>query len=721
MSQVRAPYNFVPLSQHVFFPKLADDALVQDVPYADGLCGTFQVRVIAETPIFVRGTDTGDVAEFFTTPDGRFAIPGSSLRGMLRNVIEIASFGKLSRFNDDRYSMRDLNAGPYTRYMNGPRRIPKVTAAWLVKSDDPARPARLLPCHFGKVSHTALRAEANKRRVTLATRGENWASAKYTAWGVRSDRDWREACRVSVRMSGPPDRRAASAERGAPGEYRHLVNLGGEASGVLVFTGQAGAKQHEFVFYEGEAALREFIVSPEAYKDFEGIHSNRGQQNRTTSEPNEEWKFWKPRFERGEPIPVFALFEPRQDQVQLRSFGLAMMFRLAYRYRIGNAVRNAQPESSATGLDLAELLFGKVDGGSEGARSLKGRVSVGLAIAEQNPLPEPLINAVLAAPRPSFYPAYLEQGSDPNVPCTASVSPHDYKTLMTEGVRVRGWKRYRPQSPSGRADSGNRAERGSDRQADGTTFRPLPSETTFVATVRVHNVRPWELGALLWAMDFGGDPEARHGLGMAKPYGYGRVRLELVQATLERNDTKLGSVDLIGQKTEYVESFTNTMKTWCGEVGVPGGWAGSLQLEQLLACARPLPPESPLGEYMELREFARAKRSGWILPPATPPNPQRRPPPQSARPGPGRAPQRAGEPHRAATRITPRTPEQQDAEAERKELEAACREGKQIPILRRWIAEGGAKEERRRAIAKTIQVTRKMRQGYPDIIEWIEK
>jgi hypothetical protein len=122
---IPSPYNFVPLSRHVFFPDWAAQ-VSQDVPFSDGISGWFEIEVEAMTPIFIRHGEKprewneknpaevdrlrehwlqietaatpswpeDDWIDFFREPDGAYAIPGSSLKGALRLVLEIASFGK---------------------------------------------------------------------------------------------------------------------------------------------------------------------------------------------------------------------------------------------------------------------------------------------------------------------------------------------------------------------------------------------------------------------------------------------------------------------------------------------------------------------------------------------------------------------------------------------------------------------------------------------------
>ena len=120
MATIKAPFNFVPLSEKVFFPDWADQ-ISQDIPFSDGLSGTIELKITAESPIFVRNghnredkeAKNADYKSFSKTPDGKYFIPGTSIKGAIRNVLEIMSFGKMSKVADNRYSIRDLQLKEY--------------------------------------------------------------------------------------------------------------------------------------------------------------------------------------------------------------------------------------------------------------------------------------------------------------------------------------------------------------------------------------------------------------------------------------------------------------------------------------------------------------------------------------------------------------------------------------------------------------------------------
>ena len=116
-----APYNFVPLPNKVVFPEWADKISI-DRPFEDGISGTITVNYEAQTRVFIgngKHADNIDPIQNYKAANGKYAIPGSSLRGMLRSVIEIASFGKFNRVTDEALSVRDLANNFYSKQFTG--------------------------------------------------------------------------------------------------------------------------------------------------------------------------------------------------------------------------------------------------------------------------------------------------------------------------------------------------------------------------------------------------------------------------------------------------------------------------------------------------------------------------------------------------------------------------------------------------------------------------
>src|SRR5699024_2747893 len=93
-----APYNFVPFCE----TPLRRYANAAELPAHDRqdpalLSGSIRVTMTAETPLLVAGTREADdpkrSAEFYRGADGRYQIPGSTLRGLLRSNMQTLGFG----------------------------------------------------------------------------------------------------------------------------------------------------------------------------------------------------------------------------------------------------------------------------------------------------------------------------------------------------------------------------------------------------------------------------------------------------------------------------------------------------------------------------------------------------------------------------------------------------------------------------------------------------
>src|ERR1035437_8680243 len=91
MQYIKAPFNFVPVNNQVFFPDWAEQ-ISHDVPFSDGLSGQMVLNIRAETPFFIRD---GKTKVEFCNHEGTYFIPATTIKGMIKNVLEIMSFGKL--------------------------------------------------------------------------------------------------------------------------------------------------------------------------------------------------------------------------------------------------------------------------------------------------------------------------------------------------------------------------------------------------------------------------------------------------------------------------------------------------------------------------------------------------------------------------------------------------------------------------------------------------
>ena len=108
-TELHAPYHFVPQSKWVFSPPWAHLAS-HDMPFQDGISGELKLTINTLSDICVGGKNSGRIVDWGVDSNGHPVIPGSSLKGMLRSVLEIATFSKMQFVDTEkRFAYRDFN------------------------------------------------------------------------------------------------------------------------------------------------------------------------------------------------------------------------------------------------------------------------------------------------------------------------------------------------------------------------------------------------------------------------------------------------------------------------------------------------------------------------------------------------------------------------------------------------------------------------------------
>ena len=122
-----APYNFVSYDP---------SNLLECGPDEELFSGTISCSLQALTPLLVGGpADKNSNAEgpsersFFTLNDGRIAIPGTSLKGMLRSYVEAITRSKIEFISDKKIFYRHVTASEKSVYKS---KFPKSNEPILV-------------------------------------------------------------------------------------------------------------------------------------------------------------------------------------------------------------------------------------------------------------------------------------------------------------------------------------------------------------------------------------------------------------------------------------------------------------------------------------------------------------------------------------------------------------------------------------------------------------
>lgn len=578
---IKSPYNFVPLSEEVYTPTWADK-ISQDVPFKDDVSGKIRLRITAETPIFIRDgqiqkdkkdstaddqTDKKNINKeaqtFSKTPDGRFYIPATSIKGEVRNVLEIMSFGRMmvderAKFAHREWDQRELY--PLQKVANQQ----EIHCGWLRRKsnqesyeiEDCGKPRRIhhtdLDAYFGKkVMEENFSTDGNPLFNKSKSTKEEDNSQKTMAYkyGVI-----REAGLEGMLENFHYAPREATETRGFANCVAYCE--GSENVGTIVMTGQSAswnnnledndAKIHEFVFPNVKKGSLPF--SKEEFEHFKFIYSR----------DKKEWEFLRERLKTKRGCPIFF----RVNGTKVRDWGLAFMYKLPYDRSVYETLPPKHQKEEVEP-DLAECIFGYINQKSPSGKdknthknklSLKGRVQFGHAFcltAEEDE--EKTIT--LSSPKASYYPTYIRQNEK-------DIETNGYKTY--DKGQLSGWKRY--------VLKDNAAPQSTGTEKTDTPIRPLKAGATFECDITFHNLRPIELGALLSAITFHNTPECRHQLGQGKPYGFGKVRYEVLTDTIGEQSI---SFYLEKFEMEMEDNFSN--KT---------NWITSPQIAELFTIAQ---------------------------------------------------------------------------------------------------------------------------------------
>ena len=576
-----APYNFVPLPERVVEADVVPveyRARHPRLPRHDQyIPGRHHGRIICtlntESPLYVRCGYTPDDyathgdrpfheltpeqqrerARFFAHDDPNApVIPGSSLRGMLRALVEIAAYGKMDRVMDRQLFYRSVSDANYQQlfveppeqiqvapHPRAPRFRSKVCAGFLRRK---AGTWVIEECPFARIDHHANNPRGlahipplpGERLMRGSGPGQtpNWAYQHRRIY-VHCDSEEQDYF-----FPAQFDQRGRQRHRDQYLRFRGVrqasFNAGhvpGAEEGTLVVTGHMQNKHMEFVFLHTILATH--------HVDYALIERFEAEDQLT------QWQ--EGAFRRDKPAPgarrrdgmlrdgepVFFLL---QDDGSLRFFGRAQLFRLPY----GTAPYDflAADHRSAQVIDLAEALFGFVRDKRqpEGVpQAAAGRVFVsdGQFVSAQAGVwlrPDPLTPRILSSPKPTTYQHYLVQPEQTGAQ-ERSLRRYDHRTSETT---LRGHKLYWHKGAVG-TDKLSETDQGKLQSArkQYTQFEPVAAGVTFSFAVHFENLSQVELGALLWVLrlcddDWQGATGRKRGpyrfkLGMGKPLGMGAV------------------------------------------------------------------------------------------------------------------------------------------------------------------------------------------------------
>lgn len=403
-STVHAPYNSVPFSEKVLVYQ-------GEIPAHDAVdpglkTGEIHVTLTAETPVFVSDGNRND-PHFFQGPNGRFMLPGSTIRGMVRQNMQILGFSLVrpdEDLEDQRVfyreiaAARDSTGGELKKYYHealavDPKKSPSGKSYSIPENVKAGYLRRVQGGYqIQPVSGTYLKVSKD----TLALAGEGFENCHAQALEVYYSGTDGYVKKIQ-RAKGPVPDGMQWGMLLCPG-----IDTGGDGTRSNKKTGAQKAPSHRYVFPTADETANPVTISKEDELSYAADWEGRRNSLKAYYDPN----FWRlPNAD--EVKPVFYIQHNGHTY-----FGMSLFLRIGYHFSLKDGLPQGQKDAAEQPdfLDYPRAILGY----AEKERSRRSRVSFGDFPAQGEPKEQPLVKVILAAPKISYYPGYIKDGKHYN-------------------------------------------------------------------------------------------------------------------------------------------------------------------------------------------------------------------------------------------------------------------------------------------------------------------
>jgi CRISPR-associated protein (TIGR03986 family) len=464
----RAPYNFVPLNEKV---------IPADVEEKN-LSGFVDLTITAKSDLFIRGK-----REKFFKAGEKEALPGSSVRGMIRTLVEIATCSKMEMMDGNRnLFFRNIQDNNYKNIFieqlnNGIVRM-RSKPGWILK-----RGGKYILQKASKVYKVDIR---SLEEIGLANRG-----TKYLFSDI-----WFDPNSVTLYHEKQIGNRTFRLEYN---KIRRISRspIDGFSKGTLLQTGDIPRKHFQWII--GEA------LNDESADITNLMATYAKDENR--DEGADLIKILKKKGD-NVAIPCFYIEEHGQPV----AIGHTGLFRYPYKYKIQDAVKQ---KAGGPGRDMASEMFGYAEDKAQKA----GRIFFEDCPICDSKGTELKFFKILSSPKPTSFQLYLEQNGAGN----------EKIHWGSDIARIRGNKMYwHSKKDYTNPDAvGKNEEELLKRIFSGnemyTAGNVVKAGSIFKGRIRFEGLSKAELGALLFVLEL--PKGCAHKIGMGKPLGLGSVEI----------------------------------------------------------------------------------------------------------------------------------------------------------------------------------------------------
>lgn len=552
----KTPYNFIPFPDQVIyrydnFENIPKHDYRYDLDEENYSTGYIEYDIVPQTPIYI-GSKTG-----FIKINGRYIIPGSTMKGKIRSNSEIISMA-YPKFVEDRQfwyrflaeksselreeyneNLKNLKDNKLNRLEDG------VKAGYLVKRGNKYS---IIPA-LENEGHSFKRVrESDLRKMSFAKEAHNNDSIescfmyKNIDWEkINSYKKTKNINTINKILREDVNKHKGNRDSFKPYQKKVYYKLDGlrvedisinqktdYELGYLVNSSNLGNKQVHYLIFSKQRSGNSVTIDKEVVDNFEVSVRYAKNQGKDLFNLNH--------INTNEKVVFYKLEENKTNNSKIQravAFGFTPYLKIPYKYSIKKGLEHILVEPDT--IDYVQALFGMANDDSLD-KSYKGRVTFSNAIinnADESVEVKTVEKALLGS-NPTSFQLYLEQKNN------------KLDNYNHDDFKLRGHKFYHLKKDGDMSSI--------TKSAFTTTLNAMmpkcengKDDISFTGRIYFENLTKDELGLLILSLKpFESGFES---IGQGKPYGFGRVKLNLNSLNLEKFSRRIETID---------ESFANT-------------------------------------------------------------------------------------------------------------------------------------------------------------------
>ena len=539
------PYNFVSLKDE-------KDVVYKGERKLGTNTGKLVCKLVNKTPLFIMGEseqdNKGHTKKWFCREKGIPIIPASSLKGAIRNVIDVLTNSVIRNVEDEKLEQR-MGAGKFESVFGIIESLPENGKNGVI---------------------------VEAERIKVKTKEKIKNSNKSNDYGKEFSKKYNEKDglieKVNLKDSIynlketeikiKPGVTTVEKLITNSGEYKkYVIDDENGVQGVLWFSSPIFGKIHEKLLIPKKNG-RKFEFSKEEYEDFKYIIKQRAERIKNGKDINSSTFYYDKNLERGDPL----LFEVKNGKMA-EHLAFSEIPRLRYKFSPLDLV----PEEFCPGDSLKKLSFSERLFGTTGDNTKKDEEKKDELVA--------LSGRVFFEDAKNYKPEMIDNGN----PVTLKAFGEPHPTLTTfyldnieknynenKGVSIRGRKFYwhhedKIEIPFSEYRKSvempkvkNKNGKYENEFAYNSSLELMDINNEFEFNVNFENLTDEELGVLVYAIEL--EDGLLHKIGKGKAFGFGSCKIEIKEFLLENKDKYKDFLIEPFEKESKKEDYINKAK-----------------------------------------------------------------------------------------------------------------------------------------------------------------